>query len=132
MVRHVIDPRQKPRIMFVDDDVASLDAMSQGLESFGFEVNAFSNPSKALSHFKLLYYDTVILDVRMPEISGFELARRIWQQDQNQTICFFSAFEEYENEALNRFVHKNYCFIKKPIHLAELIKHIDNHISAKM
>jgi DNA-binding LytR/AlgR family response regulator len=49
----------------------------------------------------------------MPEMCGFELARKIWQLDANQTICFFSAFEEYGNEALKTFFNKNLLFCQE-------------------
>lgn len=121
---------QMHRIMLVDDEVDILTSVTRGLESRGYEVYSFSKPIKALSHFRLHYYDVIILDIRMPEMSGFELARKIWQLDANQTICFFSAFEQYGNEALKTFLNKNYCFVKKPIRIADLAAHIDKHLSS--
>lgn len=65
----------------------------------------------------------------MPGMMGFEVARKIWAQDSNARICFFSAFEIYENEAKKVFVDlKTHCLIKKPIATSELAKHIENHL----
>jgi len=37
----------------------------------------------------------------MPKVSGFELARKIWQLDQNSRTCFFSIPEQNEDEVLD-------------------------------
>lgn len=130
MLKSIKDLQHKyKKIMLVDDEVDILTSVTKGLESYGFEVHAFTNGAKALSHFRLHYYDAIILDVRMPELTGFDLARKIWQIDVNQTICFFLAFEHFENEALNTFYNKKYCYIKKPVSISTLISHIDRHLS---
>jgi DNA-binding response OmpR family regulator len=115
--------------MLVDDEADIVTSVTKGLESHGFEVHAFTKPIHALSHFRSHDCDAIILDVRMPEMTGFELARKIWQLEVNQRICFFSAFEQFENEALNTFYNKKYCFIKKPVSISTLISHIDRHLS---
>jgi DNA-binding response OmpR family regulator len=116
------------RVMLIDDEPDILHVVSRGLERFGIEVQAFATSMSALSYFKPNYYDAIILDIGMPEISGFELARKIWQLDENAAICFFSAFEQYENEAPKIFLTKNYCFVKKPIRIEKLASQIQTHL----
>lgn len=41
----------------------------------GYNVDAFTDPREAISHFKADYYDLFLLDIRMPHLSGFELSR---------------------------------------------------------
>lgn len=80
-------------------------------------------------HFKPNYYHAIVLDVRMPEISGFQLAKEIWAIDENARICFLSAFEIYEAEAKKVFQNfKTHCFIKKPMMPSALIQHIEAHL----
>lgn len=103
--------------------------MRLGLRKFGFEVDAFNDPLEALSHFKPNYYDAIILDVRMPGMSGFDLAKKIWAHDDKARLCFLSAFEIYEHEAKYVFESfKSHCFIKKPVAPSELAKHIQAHL----
>lgn len=128
MLRNANVEQHMHKVMLVDDEPDILDVVSRGLEMFGIEVHAFNTPIKALSHFRPDYYNAIILDIKMPEMSGFELARKIWQSDQNSRVCFFSAFEQYENEALKIFLTKNYCFIKKPIGIEKLASHIHMHL----
>jgi DNA-binding NtrC family response regulator len=118
------------RLMLVDDEPDILESVTS-LESYDFQVSAFRQPLKALSLYKPEFFDVVILDIRMPEMSGLELARNIWQIDPKQRICFFSAFEEYENEALHAFTGKDYCFIRKPVGLRDLVNHINRHLFAE-
>lgn len=115
--------------MIVDDEADITSILKLGLRKFGFDAEVFNDPNEALSHFKPNYYAVIILDIRMPGMMGFELARRIWAQDPNARICFCSSFEIYENEASKVFVNlKTHCFIKKPIMPNELAKHIENHL----
>lgn len=65
----------------------------------------------------------------MPGISGFELARAIWDKDPDARICFLTAFEIYQREAEKVFPNfKQHCFLKKPMPAKNLAEHLKNHI----
>jgi DNA-binding response OmpR family regulator len=55
---------RKRRILIVDDEPDITMAISIILETNGFEVSSYNDPVLALSSFRPLYYDLVILDVR--------------------------------------------------------------------
>ena len=59
----------------VDDDSDVLFSMMTALESNGFVVDSYSSPDIALEKFKPYYYDLLLLDVRMPGMTGFESLR---------------------------------------------------------
>ena len=67
-------PTKKPpyKILYVDDNNDILLTIKEGLEYHGFIVDTFSNPLEALSSFKPELYDLVLIDVKMPQMSGFE------------------------------------------------------------
>jgi len=69
------------RILLVDDEPDITSVTKRGLQSNGFEVDAFTDPAEALSNFKTAVYDLLLLDVKMPKINGFELYRRISKID---------------------------------------------------
>lgn len=121
------------RVLVVDDEHDTITVISQGLTRNGFRVSAYSDPLFALAEFKESYYDIILLDVRMPNLTGFELAKRIWQKDANAKIAFMSAYEIYEKDAAVNFgglrtVH----FISKPVTAAALTEILRQNIEASL
>ncbi len=116
----------------MDDESDNTTVLKMGLKNFGFDVDAYNVPAHALAEYKPGYYDMLVLDIRMPGMNGFELARAIWQQDTNAQICFLTAFEIYENEAKKVFKDLNTrCFLKKPIAPSALADHLRMHLSGR-
>jgi DNA-binding response OmpR family regulator len=121
------------RIMVVDDEYDLTLFFRLSLEYHGFEVETYNDPRKALSNFKPDYYDLVILDIRMPDMDGFELYREIRKIDSKAKSCFLTASELYHKEFRTKeysALDKN-LFIRKPIGNEEMIKVIDRMIEDK-
>lgn len=113
----------------VDDEIDITAVLSRGLKKHGFDVDTFIDPERALKQFRPRHYDAIILDVRMNGMTGFGLAKEIWARDADARICFFSAFEIYEKEAQMVFRNfKAHCFIRKPITVSALAKHVESHV----
>jgi CheY-like chemotaxis protein len=112
------------RIMIVDDeqDIARLFATS--LELNGFIVDVFNDPLSALSNYKAGLYDLLLLDVKMPHMSGFELYQRIKDIDHQAKVCFITAYEESLNDFKRLFpsLEEVDCFVRKPIEMHNLVK----------
>jgi DNA-binding response OmpR family regulator len=112
--------------MVVDDEHDLTLLYMMCLEYYGFEVEAYNKPRNALSSFKAGCYDLVILDIKMPDMDGFELYKEIIKKDPNVRVCFLTASELYHKE----FRAKEYStldkelFIRKPIGNEELISKI--------
>ncbi|MFL6395308.1 MAG: response regulator [Nitrososphaeraceae archaeon] len=68
---------RRSRILLVDDDVDITTSLKIGLEDNGFVVDAFNDPLLALSNFKPGIYDLLLFDIRMPQLSGFDLYDKI-------------------------------------------------------
>jgi DNA-binding response OmpR family regulator len=109
------------RVLIVDDEEDIVSVLKQGLRIKGFEAEGFADPRKALVQFKPNYYDFVICDIRMPGMNGFQLCRKIREQDPRVKIYFLSAFDIYAKEAESMFpTLGTKVFIKKPIRYEEL------------
>ena len=116
-------------ILLVDDEPDITTIMSKGMQSNGFNVDTFTDPASALSEFKPSYYDMIVLDIIMPGMSGFELARKIWAIDTSARIWFFSAFEIYRQEVdIMPNTLKAVSFVRKPITPGELAKRINEYL----
>jgi DNA-binding response OmpR family regulator len=116
------------KLLLVDDEPDNTTIMKVGLESHGFVVDVFNDPTRAIVEYKPNCYDFHVLDIRMPGIGGFDLARQIWELDPKAHVCFLSAFEIYEEEANKVFKsHNTNCFIKKPMTPKALALHLQVH-----
>jgi two-component system, OmpR family, response regulator ChvI len=89
------------------------------LEDDGFEVDSFNDPILPLENFKKRSYSLIILDIKMPEMNGFELYTKIKKIDDKVKVCFLNALTELQGyESFRKEVFpeedKRY-FIQKPI-----------------
>lgn len=65
------------RIIAVDDEFDITFTLKMILEQSGFLPDVFNHPAIALSNFKPDYYKLILLDVKMPQLNGFELYEQI-------------------------------------------------------
>ena len=89
------DKTRMKRIFLVDDDYDHTITFKMGLELAKFEVDAYNDSAIALSKFKPDYYDLLLIDVKMPNIDGFELYEKIKEIDNKVLVWFITAYETY-------------------------------------
>ena len=82
--------RSRTRILLVDDDPIVLNTLAKGLTEIGYCVETAENGQKALDHYRKGRPDLVILDYRMPDMTGVEVAR-IMLQESYRPILILSA-----------------------------------------
>jgi two-component system, OmpR family, response regulator ChvI len=127
------------KVILVEDEPDIVITFKAALESEGFEVEVYHDPIIALSEFKPGYYDLAILDIKMPEMNGFELYSEMQKIDKQVSVCFITAGEMYYEEfrSTQRQNQEEYCeldpdrFLRKPISNIDLIKRIEKIISTK-
>ena len=118
------------RILIVDDDQDVIMSFKVALEDYGFKVDSYNNPLLALSKYKPFFYDLLLIDIRMPNIAGFELSLKIRKADPDVKICFITAFDVYYESLLEEYPNMDFhCFIKKPISGQALLKRIEIELS---
>lgn len=115
-----------PRIMVVDDERDILSIIKRGLELKNrFQVDTFIDAEHALESLKKKpddYYDLVLTDIRMPKINGFELYRRIKENNPHMKIVFITAFEINKEEFTKVIPSVDVLdFISKPVSMSTLI-----------
>jgi two-component system, OmpR family, response regulator ChvI len=119
----------KRRLLVVDDDQDVTLTLRATLQKTGFEVVSFNDPLLALKRFKPRYYDLVILDIRMPDMNGFELYRQIRREDNGVKVCFltavneFTEYEQYRKEAYPKLGERH--FIAKPVSNDEITRRVN-------
>jgi two-component system, OmpR family, response regulator ChvI len=128
--------RKEKKILLVDDDPDITIVFKLALEDAGFIVDTYQDPSVALSNFKPNSYGLVILDIRMPGMSGFELHKEMQKRDPQLIYCFITANAIYYDEVISREGDKRgkeeqYCtsnrerFLQKPISNVDLVKRVE-------
>lgn len=65
------------RILVVDDNPNNLDLILYLLRAFGHSPVGFTTAHAALEQARTFYYDLILADIRMPDMDGFEFARRV-------------------------------------------------------
>ena len=95
----------------------------------GFYVDAYDKPKLALDNFKPNFHDFLLTDIRMPELNGFELYKRIKKKDSRIKVCFITGFVDYYKSIAEDFNLNLNCFIQKPISINDVVKHLDAELT---
>lgn len=119
-------PSTQRKILIVDDDFDLTSMFKMVLEMNGFEVDAYNDPLSALREFRANSYGMALFDIRMPELNGFELYKKIQEKDNKMKVCFITAFEDYDDEFKQSFpeLDESKCFVRKPKAVEDLVKHV--------
>jgi two-component system, OmpR family, response regulator ChvI len=130
-------------LLLVDDDHDILLTFKSGLEEYvdkskifdgaKIQVDTFADPKEALTSFKAGIYDLLLLDIRMPNINGFELYEELKKIDDKPRVCFITAYELYYDVLKKDFPELDVgCFIKKPISIEDLATKIRKELALQL
>ena len=119
------------KILLVDNEVDITYALTNALENYDFYIESFNDPILVLNSYKSNFYDLVILDIKMPNMDGFELYNKIREKNPQVKICFLTASELFYEEfrkarfLLSEKIGEEY-FIQKPIKTDDLVQKIND------
>ena len=114
---------ERIRILLVDDDRQNSELLRKFLEVEDYEVDYAENGRVGWEMYSASRPDLVLLDINMPLMSGFELARMIREQDRDVLIFFLTDRTE-KADRLKGFNLKGNDYIPKPFYPEELIAKI--------
>ena len=101
------------KIAIVDDDWAMREAIKTLVETVGLSAEGFSSAAEFLSSPHAQDAQCLILDVRMPGVSGFELQRRLAKDNCRIPIIFMTAYDS-EAERARAIEAGAVAFLPKP------------------
>ena len=111
------------KILFADDDLKYALILKRFLEAEGYEVHYAGNGRIALEQYPEVKPDLILLDINMPEVNGYEVARRIRETDK-QTLIFFLTDRSDKTDRLEGFKVRANDYLSKPFYPEELIARI--------
>ena len=119
------------RILIVDDDPGNIHVLEKAL-SDTYEIMSVTNGFDAINFVAQLQPDLILLDVMMPEISGYDVCRIIKENEQNADlpILFLTALDTTEAEKLGLNVG-GIDFLLKPVNLDILKLRVGNYLELK-
>lgn len=119
----------KPSILFIEDEIDLGHVVKKYLEIMDFDIDWCTDGIQALKLFREnhLKYSILLLDVSLPGMDGFELARNILRINQNTPFLFLTARNEKQDKLLGLEIGAD-DYITKPFDIDELILRIKNII----
>ena len=114
---------KKIKILLVDDDLKNSMLLKRFIEAEGYEVTYANNGNVGLEMYRSEHPDLILLDINMPELDGFEMAKTIRRNDK-KTVIFFLTDRTDKVDRLHGFSLKGNDYIPKPFYPEELIARI--------
>ncbi|MDH5508174.1 MAG: response regulator, partial [Anaerolineae bacterium] len=118
------------KILIVDDDLDTLQLVGTMLEKQGLEIVAAGNGAQAIEVAKRALPDLVLLDIMMPGMDGYEVARQLKSHEPTSTIpiIMFTAKAQVEDKVAG-FAAGVDDYLTKPIHPKELVARVKKILS---
>ena len=118
------------RILLVDDQPKNLMLLSDILTHNGFQVGSTTSGKMALKYLENNTPQLILLDVKMPEMDGFELCRQLKSDEKYRGIpvIFISALNEIDDK-IAAFKAGGVDYITKPFQEEEVLARVNTHIT---
>ncbi len=127
-----IVPHETPKgnILIVDDAPDNLHLLSTTLTEHGYEVRGVINGAMALRVARSAPPDLILLDIKMPDLSGYEVCRQLKECPTTQEIpvIFLSALDEVLDK-VRAFSSGGVDYITKPFQVAEVLARVETHLN---
>ena len=118
------------KILYVEDNLSLRFVTSDQLKKRGYQVVSCKDGKEALSTFKEQVFDLCVLDVMLPQIDGFELAKKIRQENEHIPIIFLSARSMQEDKIEGLKIGGD-DYLTKPFDIDELCLKIEIFLKRK-
>lgn len=114
------------RILICDDEIKYINDLQTYVQEYmdnrgiNYEIDTTTSSNAILEND--ISYDLVFLDIQMPELDGFDVARELKNRNSKVVIFFVTAFNEYQDDAMDLQVFR---FFEKPFDVKRLYSSLD-------
>jgi PAS domain S-box-containing protein len=125
--------RAAAQILVVDDTPANLMLLKEMLTNHGYRVRPASSGRLALRSVAMETPDLILLDVRMPDMDGYEVCHRLKADADSRAIpvIFISALDSV-GDKVRGFAAGGIDYITKPFQEAEVLARVETHLSLRL
>ena len=116
-------------ILLLEDDFDYKISIKEYLESLDYKVDDFENGEEALNAIYEKNYHLLILDIKVPNISGYDLVRTLKKDEKNIPVIFITSLTDINNLSMGYELGCN-DYIKKPFSLKELKYRVEQVIKS--
>ncbi|MFZ9034333.1 MAG: sigma 54-interacting transcriptional regulator [Anaerohalosphaeraceae bacterium] len=119
-------------ILIVDDETANLKMLKELLNLEGYQVRPTGHPQLAIDSALAQPPALILLDVKMPEMDGYEVCKRLKQDDRTRyiPIIFISALQDVQDK-VKGFEAGGVDFISKPFQAEEVLARVRTHMELR-
>ncbi|MCK5824950.1 MAG: response regulator transcription factor [Ichthyobacteriaceae bacterium] len=121
---------KEAKILLVEDEVFLGQIVKESFETRNFEVNHFDDGLKGLEGFTTFNPDICVLDVMLPNMDGFTLAKEIKKINPNMPIIFLTA-KSLTEDVIEGFEAGADDYVRKPFSMEELIMRVKAVLNRK-
>jgi two-component system response regulator AtoC len=118
------------RILVIDDEHSVRWAFEKALQKAGYEVSLAENGIKGLQLFESFVPDITLVDIRMPEMDGLQVLKRIREIDSDAQVIVMTAYTDMET-TITAMKLGAYDFLSKPFNIDECLLLISRGLNTK-
>jgi two-component system alkaline phosphatase synthesis response regulator PhoP len=120
----------KPHILLVEDEESLAIGLEFNLKAEGYAVTRVPDGRRALEEYRAHPFDLVILDIMLPYVDGFEVARQVREKDQQLPILMLTARTSAKDRVQGLQIGAD-DYLAKPFHLEELLLRVAGMLRRK-
>ncbi|MBI4780747.1 MAG: response regulator [Oscillatoriophycideae cyanobacterium NC_groundwater_1537_Pr4_S-0.65um_50_18] len=126
------EPTPKADILVIDDTPENLNLLSTLLIEHGYKVRSVTKGSTGIRGAQVMPPDLILLDVNMPQMSGYEVCQQLKADDRTRDIpiIFISALEAVSDK-IRAFQAGGVDYITKPFQIEEVLARIETHLTLR-
>jgi diguanylate cyclase (GGDEF)-like protein/PAS domain S-box-containing protein len=126
----VLEAEKIPRILLVDDEPRLLSSLCELLKDSNYQLVTATCGSEAIGKLTEFRFDLVLLDLRLPDISGHEIMDFMIAQGMDPSVIVLSGDTDIDS-AIGALKRGAYGYLRKPYPREELLKAVDNALQKR-
>ncbi len=124
------ESENKGNILIVDDILENLQLLSEALLKLGYTVRSVTSGRMAIKTVKVKRPDVILLDIKMPEMDGYQVCRILKADEDLRSIpvIFISALDDVFDK-VTAFESGGIDYITKPFQIEEVVARLENQLT---